>query len=357
MARPSVTGSAIVLRHRILEPSTPRSEPHPSKHHTRDQRPADVLFWVSVFAILLQFFVTSNVLRTMGIDVNMRVHPASVLVLLCASYALLKGVVPFHKRCRDSPRLLLFVFGVPLLAIYTVYFNGISGAAFYFDSFWSAALLALSLESATDQQKRWLGRLLIALVIVNVLIGLWESVTQNNWFPFVANATDGADDLAALETEDFRANAFYGHPLGASFITSMAFFLLYSMRIRVIFAGPIIGLLLVGLLAFGGRTALGITLLFSTVTVFYVLTVGIVRRSLRLDFVIGIVAAAIIVPLLIAIVVTQTTIADRIINTLYFDDSAQVRVTQWMVLDYLSLKNWLFGVPLADLDRSSLLAM
>jgi hypothetical protein len=42
--------------------------------------------------------------------------------------------------------------------------------------------------------------------------------------------------------------------------------------------------------------------------------------------------------------------ADRIIDTLYFDDSAQVRVTQWAVLDYLNLKNWLFGVPLADLE-------
>jgi hypothetical protein len=56
------------------------------------------------------------------------------------------------------------------------------------------------------------------------------------------------------------------------------------------------------------------------------------------------------VPLLILVIVTQTSVADRIINTLYFDDSAQVRVTQWMVLNYLDLKNWLFGVPLADLE-------
>jgi hypothetical protein len=351
MATTLVRGSAIVLRHRNLEPSTARSETDPAKHDTRYKfLSTDVLFWLGVFAILLQFFLTGNVLRAMGIDVNMRVHPASVLVLLCATYALLKGVVPFHQRCRNSPRLLLFVFGVPLLAMYTVYFNGINGAAFYFDSFWSAALLALLLESATDKQKRWLAKLLLALVIVNVLIGLWESLTQNNWFPFVANATDGTNDVAALETEDFRANAFYGHPLTASFVTSMAFFLLYSMQIRVVFAGPIIGLLLLGLLAFGGRTALGITGLFSIITVVYVLAVGIIRRNLRLDFVMGIIAAAIIVPLLILIIVTQTTIADRIIDTLYFDDSAQVRVTQWMVLDYLNLKNWLFGVPLADLE-------
>src|ERR1700693_4854488 len=172
MATPPVRGSATVNRLLVLEPSAARPDTHPSKCGTRDQRPANVLFWLSVFAILLQFFLTSNVLRTMGIDVNMRVHPASVLVLLCAIYAALKGVVPFHQRCRNSPLLLLFVFGVPLLAVYTVYFNGINGAAFYFDSFWSAALLALLLESATEKQKRWLAKLLIALVIVNVLIGL-----------------------------------------------------------------------------------------------------------------------------------------------------------------------------------------
>jgi hypothetical protein len=351
MATPqSYLGSATVNRFRILKPSAAWPDTHPLKRGTSDQRPANVLFWLSVVAILLQFFLASNVLRTMGINVNMRVHPASMLVLLCAVYALLKGVVPFHQRCRHSSRLLLFVFGVPLLAVYAVYFNGINGAAFYFDSFWSAALLALLLESATDRQKRWLAKLLIALVILNVLIGLWESLTQNNWFPFVANDIDGVNEFAAQETEDFRANAFYGHPLSASLVTAMAFFLLYSMRIRVIFMGPIIGLLLIGLLAFGGRTALGITGLFSCIAVVYVLTVGIIRRNLRLDFALGIAVAAIIVPLLIAIVVSQSTIADRIVDTLYFDDSAQVRVTQWMVLDYLSLKNWLFGVPLVDLE-------
>jgi hypothetical protein len=342
MATPqSLTRRSTVNRLRILRPSAARST---------DQRPVKVLFWLSVLAILLQFFLTGTVLQAMGINVNLRVHPASVLVLLCAIQALLKGVVPFHQRWRDSCGLLLFVFSVPVWAVYTVFFNGISGAAFYFDSFWSAALLALLLESATDRQKRWLAKLLIGLVIFNVLIGLWESLNQTNWFPFVAGNIDDIKESVLHTTEDFRANAFYGHPLTASLVTSMAFFLLYSMRMRSIFSGPAIGLLLVGLLAFGGRTALGITVLFSSMAVFYVLMAGIIRRNLQLDFVIGIVAAAIIVPLLILLVVTQTTIADRIINTLYFDDSAEVRVTQWLVLNYLSLQNWLFGIRLADLE-------
>jgi hypothetical protein len=322
----------------------------PPVARTIDKRPENSLFWPSVIAILLQFFLTGNVLRSMGINVNMRVHPASVLVLLCAIHALLKGSVPFHQRCRESAGLMLFVFSVPLAAAYTVFCNGINGAAFYFDTFWSASLLALVLHSATDRQKRWLAKLLIALVIFNVLIGLWESLTQTNWFPFVASGTDDIGNAAADATEDFRANAFYGHPLTASLITSMAFFLLYSMRMRVISAGLVIGLLLVGLLAFGGRTALGITGLFSGMAAFYLVAIGIIRRDLKLDFMMGVVAAAIIMPLLIAFVVTQTTIADRILERLYFDDSAEVRIIQWMVLDHLNLKTWLFGVPLADLE-------
>jgi hypothetical protein len=189
-------------------------------------------------------------------------------------------LLPFHKWCLNSPRLFLFVFCFPLLAAYTVYFNGINGAAFYFDSFWSAALLALVLESATDKQKRWLARLLMTLVIANVLIGLWESVTQNNWFPFVADPIDGTSDSAALETEDFRANAFYGHPLGASLITSMAFFC-YIHADPGYLRQPLIGLR-GGLLGSAAAGALGVTGLFSLLKAYLHADTGIIRRNLRL---------------------------------------------------------------------------
>jgi hypothetical protein len=37
-------------------------------------------------------------------------------------------------------------------------------------------------------------------------------------------------------------------------------------------------------------------------------------------------------------------------DNLYYDDSAAVRTTQWEVLGYLDLRNWLFGISHVDLD-------
>lgn len=314
------------------------------------QSQTTAMFWCGVFAILLQFFFSGNLLKAFGVDVNIRVHPASIIVLLCAAYSLLQGTVSLHQRLRDAPGLMLYVFAIPLLAVYTSYFNGLKGSSFYIDSFWSAGLLAVVLEPASDKQKRLLAKILIALCIFNVLIGLYESLTHNNWFPFVYDDDEKA--AAYASNDDFRANAFYTHPLTASLVTGMAFFLLYGMRMRFIAAAPIFGMLMIGLLEFGGRAALGVTVLASGLAAFYELLIGIVRRNLKLDFVLAIVSAAIIVPILLAIVVTQTTIANRIIDTVFHDDngSSAARVTQWAVFNYLTLKNWLFGVPALDIE-------
>ena len=309
--------------------------------------PGSGIFLCAVLCILLQFFLTNNVVRVIaGHDVNIRFHPANIIMMFCAFYALASGAVPFHQRCRESPGLLLYVFAIPVFAVYTVYFNGLSGAAFYFDSFWGAGLLAIALEGATDRQKRLLAKILLALVLLNVLFGLFESLTQNNVFPFVAN-----DDAEAQiqATTDFRANAFYPHPLTASLITGMAFFLLYVMQPRFLVLAPSFVLILIGLLAFGGRTALFVTVGMSGLAAFWVVMSGIIKRNLKLEVMGYILVAVVVLPIVAAIIITQTTIADRIVDTLYFDDSAEVRVFQWTVLNYLSLKNWLFGIPLQDL--------
>lgn len=308
------------------------------------------MFWWGVIAVILQFFISGAVLKTIGLDISLKIHPASVLVFLCAAYSVVQGGVSLHQRMRDAPALMLFVFVIPLLVVYTTYFNGFTGSSFYIDSFWSAGLLTILLEPATDKQKRLLAKILIALCLFNVLVGLYESLTADNWFPFVFD--DDAKQAAAKSADNFRSNAFYTHPLTASLITAMAVFLLYSMQIRFIFAAPIFGLLLVGLLEFGGRTALGVTMLVSALAGFYVLMSGIMRRNLKPDFVLAFISASIAVPILVIIITTQTTIADRIIDTLFYDDngSSAARVAQWSAFNHLTLKNWLFGVPAVDLD-------
>jgi hypothetical protein len=227
---------------------------------------ATAMFWLSVLAILLQFVFPYVVLEAMGMDAEkLKVHPSTVLVVACGIYALVKGIVPLHQRCRESPGLLLFVFGIPLLNIYSFWFTGLSGAALYTESFWAAGMLALMLETASPEQRRVLARILITLCVINIFVALFESATATNWFGMVVDP-----DVQVVDTgDDFRASAFYNHPLTAALITSMSIYLLFAMRLRFIISGPIYGLLLLGLLAFGGRTALGVTLVMSALIAVY----------------------------------------------------------------------------------------
>jgi hypothetical protein len=311
---------------------------------------ASAVFWWGVVAVLLQLFLPYVVLAAMGLTSGkLKVHPATVLVLFGAIYALAKGAKPLVKRCREDPGLMLFVFAIPVLALYSMYFVGYSGSAVYPDSYWSAGLLAIMLQMGSAKQKRFLAKLLIAVCVFNAFVALIQSFTHSLWFPLVLDADD-LDTVRPDIDEDFRANAFFSHPLTASMVTSMAVFLLYGMRMRLLFAAPIFGILLVGLFAYGGRTALGVTLVMVALSAVWTFFSGIIRRNLRLDFVFAFLGGLVLIPLLVAVIVTQTNIADRILDTLYVDGSAQVRVTQWEVFRMLSLKDWLFGISHDNLN-------
>jgi len=313
--------------------------PHPMPS-TRARPRATGLFWCCVTMIVIQFILSHNVLKALGYNGNM--HPVTLLPAVCAFFGVVSGIIPLQQRMRDAPGLMMFVFGIPVIMLYSICFTGFSGCTVFLESFWAPGVFALLLEPATAKQKRLLGGILIAFVAGNIVIALYESLTQTALFPLVfdPDAAQTLDDFA----EDFRAHAFYDHPLTAALVTSMAFFLLYSMRMRLILAAPIFGLMLLGLLAYGGRTALVITVIVSVVLAIYRLLAGLMKRKLSAEFLMAIGLAAVIVPLVVTVVVTQTTIADRIIHSLYYDDSAEARATQWDVFRYLSLKDWLFGI-------------
>jgi hypothetical protein len=310
----------------------------------RSSRTGPALFWWGVTAIVLSFLLPENVLDVMGLNI-FKLLPATYVVLIGGLFAL--RAVSFHKRCREAPGLMLYVFTIPALGLYSAYWQGFSGTVVYVETYWIAGLLALMLEPASARHKRILAGILITLCLLNIPVSMYESLTQTNLFPLVIDP-----DLDPLRqvTEDFRAHGFYSHPLNAALITSMAVYLLYTMRLKFILAAPILGMLLLGLLAFGGRTALGVTFIVSILTAIYLLFRGLLRRNLKVDFVLSISFALIVVPLIIAIIASQTTIADRIMDNLYYDDSAAVRTTQWEVLGYLDLRNWLFGISHVDLD-------
>ena len=319
-----------LLTPKLLQPATG----HP--------RGVTAMFWLAVVAILLQSFLGYVVFDAVGIDPEyIKLHPATVLVIVCGIWVLVQGT-PFHQRCREAPALVLFIVLIPIIAVYGAISTGVSGAAIYPETYWSAGLLVLMLEPASPKQKRLLAKILIAICLVNAFVALYESVTVTAWFPAVFDK-DNLDKLRNTDV-DFRANAFFNHPLAGSLVTTMAIFLLYTMRMHFIFAASIFGILLLGLLAYGGRTALGVTLILTALMAFYSLMSGIIRRDLKVGFVLAVLAGAIVIPILLTVIVTQTSIAERIINTLYFDDSAEARTIQLKIFQHLTLPDWLFGM-------------
>jgi hypothetical protein len=121
-------------------------------------------------------------------------------------------------------------------------------------------------------------------------------------------------------------------------------FLLMTMRLRLWLSGIILALLGVGLLSFGGRAALGVTLVTLIVASVAFLLVKIVTRKLSAKIIGAALAAGILLPVLFGMVVTETGVGARIMSNLSFDDSStEVRSVQWDVLSHIDLRDVLFG--------------
>jgi polysaccharide biosynthesis protein VpsF len=318
----------------------------------RGQVAQGLLFGAGMFAIILHFFLSTNVFAAMGLDFSSpdgnpltKLHPATYVLMFAALFALFRSKYEFARLCHDAPGLMLFVIAMPILGIYAIVWVGFSGSAVFIESFWSAGLLAIVMEGGSERNKRRLAVLLISLCVFNVLVGIGENLTYTHLFPMMVSV-----DVTMVE-EEFRSHAFYSHPLTASLVTVMAIYLLYAMRPRFWIMAPVFLVLLVGLLSFGGRTALGVVSIVIIAATCINLVRGILTRHLELDFIFSMVCGVLVLPIALAVLFETTTIGDRIMTSFYFDDSARVRTTQWAVLNYLSISNWLFGISLVDLQQ------
>jgi hypothetical protein len=277
------------------------------------------LFWLGVFAVVLHVGLSAFPgIGTAGIPVN----PASMVVLMGAAYGLAGGAVPFLQRCKSAPGLMLFVFSVPLFALYGSAMNSAGAPGFYLDGFWAPALLALLLQPATDQQKRTLCRILVALATVISTIAL-------------ATHADPGEGAGSPTTQ---------------LIVVMECFALYCMRPHLILAAPLFMAFMLALLVGGGHIALEVTLLVSALAGACLFIAGIIKRDLNPNFVLVVGAALVVLPVLILFAATETSIIDRIVNAWHADDGAELPASQWAVLQVLTLKHWLFGLPTGDLE-------
>jgi hypothetical protein len=338
------------MRKRTLTPAIGEVAPRPN---------ADPTSWAyrcALLGVVLTFLLPSGMLVAFGVysedpggNPLTKFHPATYVFIVAAWLALYdRRGTGMTELFRSRPLLALSIVLIVACTVYSILVWGASGAALYIETFLSAALAAVALESGTDKQLRQLAQLILAFCLIAVCMSVLEGSRGLEFFP-QAPLHLSAAQVKVLQQFDgqaseFRGPAFYEHPLTGALVTSMAFFLAMSMRLRWWFAASVFGWLFVGLMSFGGRAALGTTVLMITSAALFQLASGLAKRELSLGLLAAFVAGSILLPVLTVVLVTETNIGARIVGHLYEDDSAEVRFIQWHILPLLDFHEVLFGL-------------
>ena len=306
--------------------------------------------WIALTGIALQFLVSSNLLYLMGIHYDVpggnpliKFHPSSYLFVWAAISALQEqgGIgVGLRLIAAKRPAYIVFLVSMLICAVFAGVSTGTRGAAVFLEDYVTAGLLALTLELAPDHARRPLGRMLLGFCLGNVLVAIGENLTHMHVVPPFLGA------IAYIEAPgDFRGTAGFDHPLTGAAVVMMTLIFLPTQRLSAV-RGMLASLLLfVGLLVFGGRTALAIAIAVFTIAGVVALVKGLVGRRLAPALLARVALVVLLVPPLTYVLLTQTPVGERIVAHLYVDDSADTRSEQWSVLQQVSLREALFGMP------------
>ncbi len=321
---------------------------------------AHIAFVLGFITIVLVFLLPASLLVYLkvysdapGDSVLTKFHPATYTAVLGAWFALYGnrrsgGVVGLF---RERPALAWSIVLILATTVYSVLNFGLSGIALYVETYLAAALTAVALEMGKPRQLRALGYTMVVFCLINVAISLMEGATQTHFLPLDPGLGKNVD----LGIEDFRGQAFYTHPLTGALVTSMALFSLLGMRFRGWVAAAMFGAFMVGLMSFGGRSALFTSLTTLVAAALFQMASGLATRRLNIGFLAAFIAGVFLLPVLFAILTTMTDVGMRIMTHLYMDNSADVRIVQWRVLPLLNFHDILFGASLTRIEQLKVL--
>ncbi|MGN6703385.1 MAG: VpsF family polysaccharide biosynthesis protein [Burkholderiaceae bacterium] len=271
-----------------------------------------------------------------------KIHIATYLLILTFILGhMLRGnaLQSMFQQFRENPGITTYLFCTILMAMYSVGRYGTSGAAFIVDTLMMPAICAFTMLMFDDRGQRRVYLLILAIIVINSLIAIVESVLQVQFIPFTIGGKPVVNELY------FRSTALLGHPLTNALITGTVLMTLLGLRNGIVPRALLFGILYVAIVSFGGRTGFALTALLLCFYFVCVVTANLVRgRYTYLRIMSGIVAAFFTVGIL-ASVVLGTSLGDRIVDKLFtYDNSASVRVHNWAALDFMSMNDLLFGM-------------
>jgi hypothetical protein len=314
--------------------------------------PRRYAFPLGFAAMLLTFGLPSNLLHYLGLysgspagNPLTKFLPGTYVIVVAACVALYgrRHYGGLTGLFRERPVLAWSIFLFVASATYSALRFGISGAAVYVETYLAAAFLSIALQVGAEHQRRILGYAILTFCLVDVGLSVMEGIAHVHFVPSQPAIHDD-------KVGEFRGAGLYSHPLVGSLVTAMALFLVLGMRLKSWVAVPAFGALIIGLLSFGGRSAFLTTVAMIAAAALFRLVAGLVTRRLSIGFLAAFIAGSLLLPALLVVLTTTTDIGQRIMTHLYIDDSANVRVIQWRVLDFLHLEDVLFGVHPDQID-------
>lgn len=304
--------------------------------------------WLVATAAVIGVIVSANLLSAAGSAYTSeggsmveKIHPANYLI-----YAAFVSVTISNLMQRRASTFWrdddwsIFAGGMGICALYTCASSGSGNLIALLDTFIPAGLAAVILSNATSSTRDILRRAIAFALLLNACLALAESATGARLVPI-------PEPLVNNERE-FRPTALYDHPLTGAATTAIGLYLVPAVKQHPIAATIYIGLLASGMLAFGGRIAiLVIGALILVVYTRVILKQLLADRQLSLRVLTSLLAGC------LALTCGGALLADGIGTRLrehaYWDASAQVRIDQFHVLDYLTWPQLLFGCRRADL--------
>lgn len=305
-----------------------------------------------ILGVVLYLLLSANLLVAVGYPYDVpygpfpaKLHPGTYAIVLGFLILICRGnpVRRLSVLAAREPAGMAFLAGSVAILVLSVARYGTSGSAFVIDTFIASALVGLVLGVAGKAWCRLCFDVVVALIALNALIGCLQMFGHWRLVPYMAG-----DEL--LVEDFFRPNALGGHPLSNASRTAVVALALPALENRLR-AAALLLLLLLSLLAFGGRTALGITVVLLAGWGAVAVIRGIQTRTLSVPVVILLALGVPMGLLMVAAVLTGSDFGSRILGTLYWDESAQSRILVFRIFNYLDSSRLVLGIGPDEIDR------
>lgn len=289
-----------------------------------------VLFNVAVFCAL---FFNSNLSTLLGFQNNVTTVAFLPITLFLFSQIVKKQIFFFRKRN-------IHIMYILSISIIILLFKLLDGQNDMFKSILMFSLIpyifAVYLENASEKEKSTLQKMLLALLITECLLALYERL---NLTVLLATEETYSAMNRAGDSWSFRSSALFGHPLGNAMLVSVINIFILSSDLSANKKITYFLINLLALLCFNERGNIAITVVTSIPLLIQLFKKGS-KQLKRTILLIGI-------PLFIGgiIQIAQSDFGGRLFNEQSgkHDNSTMARLEAFRAFDYLNNSELLIG--------------